>query len=170
MNKKGSDKLITIYWFMILVIIAGGIVLMVNAFYSTPYDVREIEARILAEKVSNCVYPGGEFFRLLNSNGVFRPEFKDNFMDRCDLYFRPQGDFEDIEYYVNIGFYSDEDDEEPRYFLEGGNLNWVEDCEVDTQNERLARCYENAFWTKDPAGKVYYAKVISAVRKVKQNV
>jgi hypothetical protein len=22
---------------------------------------------------------------LLNSNGVFRPEFKDNFMDRCDL-------------------------------------------------------------------------------------
>lgn len=169
MNKRGADKLITVYWFMILVIIAGGVVLMANAFYSTPYDVRDVEAKILAEKVSNCVYPGGQFSPLLNSNGVFREEFKDNFMDRCDLNFQSTTEFEEIEYYVEIGMYTDIAREKPAFSLEAGNPNWVSDCSVDVQNDKLAKCYENSFWAKDPLGKIYYVKVLSAVRKVKQN-
>lgn len=169
-NKKGADKLITIYWFFILVIIAGGVVLMANAFYSTPYDVREVEARILGERVADCIYSGGEFSPLLNSNGVFRKEFKDNFMDRCNLNFQSSGEFEEVEYYVYVGFSADAGKDKPTFFLEAGNLNWVSDCNVEVQNDKLARCYENYFWAQDPSGKLYYVKVLSAVRKVKQNV
>ena len=170
LNKKGADKIISVYWFVILVIIAGGVVLMVNAFYSSPYDVRETEARILAEKVSDCVYPGGEFSSVLNSNGVFRPEFKDNFEDRCKLNFIGNTEFDDIEYYVNVGFYTDVKKEKPYFYLEAGNLNWASDCHVEVNNDRLSKCYKNSFWAEDPTGRLYFVKVVSAIRKVKENV
>jgi len=83
-NKRG-DKLISVYWFIILTIIAGGIVLMANAFYSTPYDVRNAEAKILSEKVADCIYFGGIMNKdLIASTGAFKKEFDDNFYDDSD--------------------------------------------------------------------------------------
>ena len=46
-QKKGGGKLIAIYWFIILIIVAGGIFAMVYSFYHYPYDVREIEGKIM---------------------------------------------------------------------------------------------------------------------------
>ena len=55
MNKKGTEKILTIYWFIVLTIIAGGVFAMVYVFYSTPYDARGIESEIFAERIADCI-------------------------------------------------------------------------------------------------------------------
>ncbi|MEJ2497249.1 MAG: hypothetical protein P8Y43_07230 [Sulfurovaceae bacterium] len=80
MNKKGTDKLLSMYWFLILFLVAGGIFAMVTVFYSSPYDVREIEAEILADKTLDCIsYTGKLSSFVLNDSGEFNEDFKKNF-------------------------------------------------------------------------------------------
>ena len=83
MNRKGGDRIISIYWFTILFIVAAAIVYMVAVFYGKPYDVREIEADILMDRVSDCVSKAGY---LLDS------ALEENFLENCGLNF----DVEDI--------------------------------------------------------------------------
>ncbi len=59
MNKLGTDKIISIYWFAILFIVAAAVVYMASVFYGGPADVREIEANILINQVADCVSQGG---------------------------------------------------------------------------------------------------------------
>jgi len=54
MNKKG-EKYLSVYWFVILAIVAVGIVAMVFVFYGKPYDVREVEAGMIINKVVDCL-------------------------------------------------------------------------------------------------------------------
>ena len=80
MTKKAEGKIISVYWFIMLIVVAGGVFLMVNMYYGAPSDVREIEANLLAEKVANCIYSGGEINPgLVNPNGGFMDEFIDHF-------------------------------------------------------------------------------------------
>jgi hypothetical protein len=77
-GKKGGEKLISIWWFMVLIIVATGIVIGVSAYYTAEVDVKAVEADILSEKVLDC----------MSQNG-FVPEgfFKDNFdiLHTCKL-------------------------------------------------------------------------------------
>ncbi len=66
-NKKGADKIITIYWFAILMLVAAGVFTMVLAF-QTPYDVRELEASILTNQIADYLAPQG----ILDSNVVLK--------------------------------------------------------------------------------------------------
>lgn len=54
-NKRGTDKMLSIYWFVILTIVAGGIFAMVYIFYGSPYDVRGVESEIFAERIADCI-------------------------------------------------------------------------------------------------------------------
>ncbi len=171
-NKKGGDKLISVYWFAILVIIAGGVVMMVNVFYSSPYDVREAEAEILATKVADCIYPGGKMNLLLTSpTGAFRESFKDNFMDLCSLNFDVEGEFERPDYYIEVKFYTEGDLDLQKFELIEGNLNWKEDCNLEEDSrEKLAKCVEKEFYAADITNNIYLVKILSIVGKGDQNV
>ncbi|SRR6056297_3025042 len=170
-SKKG-DKLISVYWFAILVIVAGGIVMMVNSFYSSPYDVREIEAEILATKVADCIYPGGEMNKMLTSpTGTFRESFKDDFMDICSLNFDVEGEFQRPDYYVEVGFYLDGNLDRKKFEIIEGNLNWKEDCNLDGgKQEKLVKCVEKEFYAADSTKNIYLVKILSIVGKAEQNV
>jgi len=168
-NKRG-DKLISVYWFIILTIIAGGIVLMANAFYSTPYDVRNAEAKILSEKVADCIYFGGIMNKdLIASTGAFKKEFDDNFLNRCQLNFDFKEDFGGVEYYVGVDFFISEVAEESIFSITAGNKNWISDCEVKV-GKKLVECYDNEFWSNSPDGKSYLVKIKSIIKKTKENV
>ena len=102
MLKKGS-KIISVYWFFILFIVAAAVAYMVYLFYGTPYDIREIEARILTNQIADCISEGGYLRgRILEDN------FTNNFLDKCNLNF----DVEDIydwkkqgQYYAEVNFH-----------------------------------------------------------------
>lgn len=169
-SKKGSDSVISVYWFVILVIVAGGIVIMANVFYSSPYDVRSSEASILASRVANCVYFGGKMnSNLISVNGVFKQEFKDKFLDECQMTFNPGKSFSEIEYYIQVDFSPFDNPTNKVFTLSAGNENWINDCSINVKKNKLPVCVNESFIAKGPTGKLYLVKELSIVNKVNQN-
>ncbi len=77
-NKKAGEKLLSLWWFIVIAIIAGGIGIGVMLYFSAEVNTNAIESDILAEKISRC----------LVDNGNLIPEvFEENFdiFNRCGL-------------------------------------------------------------------------------------
>ncbi len=170
-NSRG-EKLISVYWFAILVIVATGIVLMVNIFYGGPYDVRKIESGILAEKVADCIYFGGKVNPLLMTpQGNFREDFRDNLLGRCSLNFTIEEDFKRPPYYVEVEFFSEGNLKKPSFLVSAGNKNWKPDCNMSVSgNKKLAKCSEKEFFMRTQTDSYYLVKITSIVGKVEENV
>jgi len=101
-NKKG-DKILSIYWFLIIFIVSGAVIYMAASFYGAPYDVRMTESRALGDQIANCVTNGG----FLNDS-VMGAEFQKNFMRYCHLNFSVENSYgwtNKSEYYVGLGIY-----------------------------------------------------------------
>ncbi len=169
-GKKG-DKLISVYWFAILVIVAVGIVLMVNAFYGNPYDVRQVEAGILADNAANCIYYGGQVNPLLfSTEGVFRPDFRDNFMKICSLNFSVEGEFTQVPYYLEVNFSNGVGNFANSFGIMEGNSNLRPDCNINVaNNQNLAQCINKEFFMKTSSGTIYTVKILAVVSKVSEN-
>ncbi len=168
-NKKG-DKLLSVYWFAILVIVAVGIVLMVNTFYGSSYDLRKQEADTLSQKVADCIYFGGEFNPLLiNPQGGFREDFKDNFLEKCSLNFTISEEFQRPPYYTQAEFFSEGDLRKSAFLISEGNKNWISDCNSTVSSSNLAVCSEKSFFAKAKDDSIYLIKILSIVGKVTQN-
>lgn len=61
MNRRGTDKILSVYWFSILFIVAVSVVYMAIIFYGKPYDVRNIEVNLLINKVVDCMVDNGKY-------------------------------------------------------------------------------------------------------------
>jgi hypothetical protein len=170
-NKKG-EKLISIYWFVILTLVAGGIFIMVNSFYNSPYDVRKVESEILAEKVADCIYEGGVVNPSLmqENNPVFRDFFKDNFERICNLNFDTKNEWDPEQHFVRVVFYGSEKKITKSLNISAGNLNYEEDCYTKTEHPELAQCALRSFFAYLPDGKMYFVEITAATAKTKENV
>ena len=143
---------------------------MVNLFYGSPYDVREIEANILAEDVANCISPAGNLSSEVYMNGVFREDFRDFFLEKCNLTFDSSNPFEDTQYYVEVNFYKSIVLKDPDFTISEGNPNWKPDCELNPKKHKnLVRCVEKQFYV-NVKGDIYTVKILSMVGKTEQNV
>lgn len=89
MNKKGADKFLSIYWFLIIFLVSGAVVFMAALFYGSPYDVSNIESGILEYRIADCLTDKGYF-----DNSVLSQEFKENFLQNCHITFNTE-DFSD---------------------------------------------------------------------------
>ncbi len=73
-SKIGGDKVLSIYWFAIIVIVAGGVFGMAYNFYGAPYDVRELEGDVLSNKIADCISSQGYLNeKLFNSSSDIDP-------------------------------------------------------------------------------------------------
>ncbi|MEX0920822.1 MAG: hypothetical protein WDZ62_01005 [Candidatus Pacearchaeota archaeon] len=164
MNKKG-EKLISVYWFAILFIVAAGVVYMVISFYGEPYDVRKAEAEILAEKVANCLTEGPYL-----KEEIFEEDFNENLIEHCRLNFEVEDVFDwkqEGQYYFEFGVYSF-DSKEEIVFGFAGNNNLKSDCRLEGKGFPV--CFEKSFYSLDRENKQYEVKVMSSVKKVEKNV
>ncbi len=164
MNKKG-DKLISVYWFAILFIVAGGIVYMVSAFYGKPYDVREAEADILTTKIARCISEAGYL-----KEGVLTENFRENFAEICMINFQVEDVYgwrERGQYYVEVEFL-DFDTKQKVFEISEGNEGLKPDCELE--GETLPVCIERRFYSIDENGNQYQINMLSVVRKTEKNV
>src|SRR3989344_8240288 len=94
-NKIGADKILSVYWFAILFIVASGIFAMVYVFYNSPFDVRNVEADALGNQIASCI----------SQNGKITPRWTTNqsslkIRDECHLNFNSE--FQEIQYYAQI--------------------------------------------------------------------
>lgn len=171
-NSKGSDKVLSVYWFLALIIIAGGIVAMVFSFYHHPYDVREIEANLLTNKISDCLSQNGNLNpNLIDDKGNFSKEFKNNFLSECNLNFDVEETWgKDEQYYVEINFYK-EDSKIPIFVIKKGNGNWKKDCSIFKKEkyDKSVRCNNRTFYSLNGEN-IYSIKILSVVRKTEKNV
>ena len=83
MNNRG-EKYLSVYWFAILAIVAGGIVAMVFVFYGEPYDVRNLEAEIMINKVVDCLSDEGKLNSNINNENILE---ECNFVLGDEFYF-----------------------------------------------------------------------------------
>ena len=104
MDIKGAEKMTAVYWFAILLVVAGAIAYMVFVFYGKPYGVANAESRILGNKIADCLSEGG----YLNEEIVWGLN-NDNFLDRCNINFETEDvfDWKDKgQYYAEVNIYN----------------------------------------------------------------
>ncbi len=164
-NKK-ADKIISVYWFAILFIVAGAIVYMVISFYGEPYDIREAEAYALTNKVTGCLSEAGYL-----KEGVLNEDFRENFMEICKLNFEIEDVYgwrEHGQYYVEINFYDFSTMAEEIPAIKKGNEALKMDCEL--KGKTFPVCLERSFYILDKEKNQYQINILSIVRKTEKNV
>lgn len=176
-DKKGTDKILSMYWFIILVLVAGGVFAMVYSFYSAPYDVRETESKILAEKIADCISKNGVINSEFINGGVFNTEINKTFSNNCSFNFAVEegyGDNKVTQYFYEVDFYTPKDAENSAFSFDGGNSNWKVDCfikkESDKDYTKLAKCTEKRFYALGGNGEQYLIKILSVIGKSEKNV
>ncbi len=169
-NKKG-DKYLTVYWLVVLAIVAGGVFGMVYVFYGTPYDVREIEANILTNQIADCVSYAGKINAYLISNGKINQMTGEDFLKMCHLNFT-SSEWKEEQYYTEIGFYKLSDLNNPVLNVQAGNKNWLAYCDIqeNKKQENFPQCVQKSFYSLDKANNQYIIKILTVVRKAEKNV
>lgn len=100
---RGIGKIMSIWWFTLIFLVAGTIIYMVLIYYGSPYNVQGTESEILGDQVENCLVSQG----YLNP-AVFTSDFKKNFLSDCHLNFSVENvyDWKSLQqYYVEVNIY-----------------------------------------------------------------
>jgi len=168
-DKRGGDKILSMYWIMILVIVAGGIFGMVYTFYNHPYDVRSVEAEILSGQIANCLSQEGKLI-----SGIFEEGFEESFPETCNLNLENEKG-QILEYYVEIDFYDSNNLGESVFGIKEGNGGILAGCNIQEEKEykRESKCFEDEFFSFSVEGetnKLYLIKILSGVKKTEKNV
>ncbi len=176
-DKRGTDKILSMYWFFILTLIAGGIFAMVYIFYGTPYDVREIESQLLANKIADCISKEGRIDEGFFNGGNFNNEIKEKVPEKCSFNLNVEGGYGGgnvPQYFFEIEFYKINDLSNPAFSLSEGNSNWKAECFIKKKNEKeyekLVKCTEERFYALDSSSTQYLIKILSVVGKSEKNV
>ena len=152
MNKRG-EKLFSIWWFIILIIIGVGIVSGVSLFYSYNLDVRFLESDLLAGKVLKCIS---------NPEGISPLVLEEDF----DLYGHcgiSQSVLESGKYFVKIeikDFFDDSNLTEHKF----GNNAFEKDCEIKSKliAQNYPECSRKSVYVVNEGDKKYLVSVLAA--------
>lgn len=80
-NKKAEERVYSLVWFSVWIAVWLVIAVGVIKFYSINFDVKEVEADILSEKILDCVNDNGFLI-----NDFFNEDFRDSgVFDKCGL-------------------------------------------------------------------------------------
>lgn len=168
MNKVGGDRIISVYWFAVLFLVAAGIAYMVFSFYGQPKDIRALEADALTDQVADCVSYGGKLRSNVLSNSE---EFKSNFLENCNLNFEVEDEYgwpDEGQYYVEIQISEFKDNSKEVFVHNVGNTNLKSYCTLSGIG--LPYCLERKFYTLDSDGKISYTvNILSVIRKTEKN-
>lgn len=158
-NKKGGEKIFSIWWMLVLMIFGIGIVSGVLIFYSADTDVRGLEAKILYERIADCLIDNGYLKdNLLNSDFDFYKECRlsKEILNSNNFYFKIRIFNENKELLKNIS---------------GESTNYEKDCEIVLRDEKLEakkfpRCIketENVLYYSSEGGKNQVKRAIIEV-------
>jgi len=144
-NKKGED-ILSIWWFAVLFIVAGGIVFGTLSFYSDYADIRSFESEILVNKVERCL-----------SHNIKDSFFEGNLdiFNFCNLY---KNSFEkDGNFFLKIS----ENDKTIYLFA---TQKFDEQCKIKTRVIRakyFPECAEKEIMVFDEEGKSHFLKIVA---------
>ena len=160
MNKKAGERVLSIYLFIIYIIVGIGIVSGVIIFYG-PLDIREIEAEVLTDKVIDCLVDQGQL-----KEGVLESDF--DLMEECKFDFRDNTQkYEGEERYgVSVKIYDFDSIKLKKELSKVGREDFLEFC--GSEGKKIPKCNKKELYVLDGEDKVLLS-VVSAIGKV-QNV
>ena len=164
------DKVISVYWFAILFIVAGAIVFMVSSFYGNPYDVRGYETQTLISHVAECLTPNN----YLDGKFISSDYDKEKFFEDCKINFNTEADYgwdSEGQYFFNLKI-SDFNSNEILFEGDFGNVNLKDLCLLQrgTDGKNLPNCIERKFYAIDSENKQYMVTINAAVDKNEKNI
>ena len=125
-NKKGGEKLLSVWWFFVLTIVGVGIVVSVLMFYSAEEDTRSLESEILYNKIIDCIVDNG-FLSPIVLNQNF------DLMKTCTLDEKVIN--EEKLFYIKINIL-DENGKNLRESIVEGNKEFLTQCEIQSPDEK----------------------------------
>ncbi len=134
-GKKGEgagDMVMVIWLFLLLVLVAGGIALGMRVFFGSGYDIREVEAHALGERIAICVADQGVNWE------------KKSLYESCELSASVLEDVGEIQ--LGILICEDNCVTGKRLFQLGSNF---EACDFTGKNEQYARCSRGLAWHEE---------------------
>ena len=171
-NKKGGGKIITMYWFVILIIVAGGIFAMVYSFYNYPYDVRELEGEIMINHIADCLSSQGNLTSELFNEEGFSQNFSKDFLENCHLNFEVEESWEkEPQYYFRVNFYNAANLENSVFEISKGDNKLIADWNIQEEKEykRTAKGVEDSFFSFNGEN-LYLIKILTIIKKAEKNV
>ncbi len=152
-RSKRGDKVLSIYWFLILFIVTGAVIYMASSFYGTPYDVRMLESHELGNQIANCLTSNGYF----NDNAL-DSNFDENILSRCNLNFNVEDNYgwtNKSEYYFEVGIYG--------YNKGSFNLLGPQLADIRAGNPNLKTTWQLSTTSGESAVSGFFSNVLSAV-------
>lgn len=153
MNKKADEKVLSVYWIIIIVIITVTIIAGFIIHYSKHKDVREIEAEIIADKIIDCLVNQGAI--------ILKPE---KVFSECNLNFQDTL-FEGEQYYIEVEL-SNLDRSKIIDKKTYGDANFKEILSLQQKNFKAAEKYVYVLNEKNEQNLL---KILAIVRKTEKN-
>jgi hypothetical protein len=149
---KKAEKLLTIWWFFVLALVGGAIVIGVLIYYSGEIDIRKLEAELLSDRILVC----------LSEQGKLNEEFlKDDF----DIFQECMLDREIIEnsgdFYINVSLYNSEG--EGIKEITKGVGSFEVNCKLEGGD--YPRCYEKEVFVFDSLGEKLKFKILAGTNQ-----
>ncbi len=128
-----AEKLLSLWWFFVLGVVGGGLVIGVLIHTSAEINVNELEADILGEGIIRCIYDNGFL-----DNKVLEDDF--DIFNNCNLNKAVFG--KESNFYFNISIYN-EDNSLRKEIIEGAN-SFEEDCKIQKKLKAkyFPKCFE----------------------------
>lgn len=166
-----GEKVISIYWFFVLLVIASLVVFIVYVLFGKPYNVQEMEASLLAYKVADCVSQGGVIPEsIFSKSGEFLLN-RGNFLEVCGLTLEVEDfkDWNDDQLFVSVSL-----DNSQGGFSVGNerlyNLYNSNTASLSLRGKNLPFCVKRNFFSNDLLGGFHSFYITACVRKVEKNV
>jgi len=170
-NKKADERVLSIYLFIVYIIVCVGVVSGVILFYGAGLDVRIAEAGILSDKVIDCLIEKGN----LNEN-VLKDNF--NLLNFCNFDFKDNSGFYkgDEQYGARIELFDIEscNKEEDKIIcsneiknIVAGRSDFLQYCGL--VGEKIPKCDKKEIYTLSN-GKKILMKIVSSVGQIEKNV
>lgn len=154
-NKKAGEKYLSIWWFLVLILIGAGIVLSVALFYSAEINVREVEANFLAGRILDCLVEYGKLDSMVLDSS-FNADYVFN---KCKLSKDAFGSGENFGFKIIL---YDAGNELISSFLAG--VNFEGECKIE-ERMRKAIYYPRCDIKEFPVSVSYDDKLINNIRK-----
>ena len=156
-NRKGDERVLSMYWFILFIIVAVAIVSAVLIFYSYLLDVRSTEAGILSDRVVDCLSDGG------NLNVAKLDEAEKNLESACNLILKDESKekYKEMksQYYIKV--------EANGKLIEAGDRDFLAYCGQKSKLN-IPVCFEKKLFVLN-GNEFVSMKITTAVRKVEQN-
>ncbi len=139
-DKKAGSRILLVYWYILFLIVAIVVLITTSLFYSGAIDVKEAEAKILHDKIVECLNNHGKLNSEIDYNDV------NSLIKKCDFYLNAENM---ANYFFLIHIYDKNDDIIKT--LKFGQPSIKLDCDMNTKRvtgRTIAGCSEREMFAR----------------------